>query len=239
MDNNNIQTFFEACRNNNVDMVNALLQEAENYAYILDQNDKYYSGIMHASENNSFDVMDVLIKINPKATNYLNSDGYDTFAMACKDGNIEVVRRLSNNIDIKKTLSTKYRHGMTPLMLSVINEHEGVTNFIVEKLREINDRDIINIIDDGNASALTYALQNKNMQIAQLLINNGSNLEREAVNFNELFRDIGVRFTEEDLQNNNTILEKFNEARTIINLQNLEQINNDLQQNNRNVELID
>ncbi len=108
-----------------------------------------------------------LLKINPKAFNLVNSDGFSPLVLACYKSNNDVAKFLIENgcdINLKTTMGTA-------LMACVVKGNNEIATILIQKKAAVNE------VDANGTSAIIYCAMFKNYEIATLLIQAKANPE--------------------------------------------------------------
>jgi ankyrin repeat protein len=135
-----------------------------------------FVSILHSQ--NSHDVFDIgrngtvrevkeVLKINPKAFDVLNKDGYSPLILASYKSNNDVAKLLIEsgcNINIKTAMGT-------PLMACVVKGNNEIAKILIQKNAAVNE------VDANGTSAIIYCAMFKNYEIAALLMQAKANPE--------------------------------------------------------------
>lgn len=100
------------------------------------------------------------IKVNPKAFNTVNQDGYTPLILACYRNNIDIAKYIiDNGGDINKNSAMG-----TPLMAAVVKGNLDIVKLLLDKHADVNSTDA------NKMTALLYASMFKNYEISRLLV---------------------------------------------------------------------
>ena len=168
----------------------------------LDNNEKYYTTLMAASEGGCLQIVKLLIKnkVNVNEKTFYN---YTALWLASKKGHLEIVKILLDN---KADIHIKNSYGETAFMISLSYGHEDIAKLLLKNGANINDKnDIgwtplmaasqggcfkmvkllikrnadINAIGYNGYTALWYALGSRHFKIAKLLIKKKADMDAQ------------------------------------------------------------
>jgi hypothetical protein len=125
----------------------------------------------YAVKSGNLPCLDSLLVSSKVNTNDLNPSGPELFHMACSDGNLAIVKRLSTlTTDINKA---DRQDANTPLHSASGGGHDAVVTFLLEEGAEINAENY-----DGK-TPLQMALDNSHHGTQKLLVAKGGLLEED------------------------------------------------------------
>ncbi len=110
-----------------------------------------------------------ILKLNPKAFNIVNEEGYSPLVLACYRGNNEVAKFLIENGSDINGIS---KMG-TPLMASIVKGNNEIAKLLIEIKADVNSTDA------NGTTALIYATNFKNYEIVSLLIKADADYNKE------------------------------------------------------------
>ena len=109
------------------------------------------------------------LKINPKAFNVVNDEGYSPLVLACYRANNEVAKLL---IETGSDINGNSKMG-TPLMASIVKGNNEIAKLLIEKKADIHSSDA------NGTTAIIYATNFKNYEIVSLLIKAGADYNKK------------------------------------------------------------
>ena len=167
MDKNGITPLMTAAKHNNIDSANILL---ENDADINISNDRGQSALIIACEEDNFDIVKLLLENNAKIDE-INDEGRTAFIIACYNGYHEIASLLLKYItDPKYVVNKKNYDGDTLLHIACEKDNFELAKVLIEYA------DIL-IKNNSKITPLIYACNNNNVELVELLLNHGSNVE--------------------------------------------------------------
>ena len=105
------------------------------------------------------------VKLNPKAFNVVNPEGYSPLILASYRNNIEVAEFIiENGGDINGNSNMG-----TPLMAAIVKGNNEIAKILIDKKADVN------LADANGTTALIYATMFKNIEIVTLLIKKSAN----------------------------------------------------------------
>jgi len=142
--------------------------------------------------------------------NISNTNGDTPLTIACKKGNIEIVKYLIEIAHAK--ISTKDIYGNSPLIIACFFMHDKIAKYLINKIRELKLD--LNMRNHDNYSPLTISKYFNNLSIKNYLIENGAN-ENESENIikpvtleidsEKNYTDINTKFIIKDIKSINNI----------------------------------
>ena len=155
---------------NNIKNINYLVQTLG-----IDVDTKDTNTMLHyAISYGSVEALNLLIKLGANINN-TNSDFKTPLHYAIENNFNRMVESIKILISSNANVDIKDKDGNTSLHLAVINSYKSkdYINIIYNLIRNNID---INILNNNNQNALNIAVENNNTEIANILINNKSNL---------------------------------------------------------------
>jgi len=116
--------------------------------------------VFEVARTGTVDEVKVILKINPKAFDVLNKDGYSPLILASYKSNNNVAKLL---IESGCNINTKTAMG-TPLMACVVKGNNEIAKILIQKNASVNE------VDANGTSAIIYCAMFKNYEIAALLM---------------------------------------------------------------------
>ena len=162
-DRNGVSPLHVACKKGNLSLVRTLIHD-----YHADINDKDHLGktpFILALENERDEVMLVLIsEFGHDPTNSKDRNGVSPLHVACKKGNLSLVRTLIH--DYHADINDKDHLGKTPFILALENERDEVMLVLISEF----GHDPTNSKDRNGVSPLHVACKKGNLSLVRTLI---------------------------------------------------------------------
>ena len=134
------------------------------------------------------DVDQVIAIIDQYDVNETNDYGYTALHYAADNGNLEILKLLINN---KALIDIQSNDGSTPLMLSVIRQHEETCKKLLENGANPN------LKDEFGYTSLHRAALNNDLNIMKLLVDNGGDVNATTDNNSTIMHCVAVGVTQE------------------------------------------
>ena len=165
-DNSGWTPLMAACSNNKVTMVKFLISEAhsdvEATSHLLDDR----NNCLHiACINNSFEVVEFLLKYRPSLKSTSNSKNRTALWLSSFYGHLNIVRFLIGKLDETDT-SKADSDGYTPLMAAVSEKHLTVAKMLVKFGASVTTRSQ----DGKDQQAIHFAAQNGDAEMVRYLV---------------------------------------------------------------------
>lgn len=131
-----------------------------------------WSSLVLAARSNHQHIVKLLLSHSPPPNvNVVDKDGFTALAIACKEGNLNIVHQL---ISHGAHINLQDRAGDTNLVLASKNGHSSVVDFLLRRHSDLDTR------GKENKTALYNAVEKNHVEVVRLLLSSGPDLEAVA-----------------------------------------------------------
>ena len=131
-----------------------------------------WTSLVLAARSNHQHIVKLLLSHSPPPNvNVVDKDGFTALAIACKEGNLNIVHQL---ISHGAHINLQDRAGDTNLVLASKNGHSSVVDFLLRRHSDLDTR------GKENKTALYNAVEKNHVEVVRLLLSSGPDLEAVA-----------------------------------------------------------